>query len=107
MSLSVEQIKEIVDRVAKADDVTEIGPDLATITDTFVDYASEIERLTADNERLVDDNNRIREINGNLMMKVGERLEVNKLEDTPPANEEKTADEVIEELKEEDFFNEY
>lgn len=107
MSLSVEQIKEIVDRVAKADDVTEIGPDLATITDTFVDYASEIERLTADNERLVDDNNRIREINGNLMMKVGEKLEVNKPEDTPPANEEKTADEVIEELKEEDFFNEY
>lgn len=107
MSLSVEQIKEIVDRVAKADDVTEIGPDLATITDTFVDYASEIERLTADNERLVDDNNRIREINGNLMMKVGERLEVNKPEDIPPVNEEKTADEVIEELKEEDFFNEY
>lgn len=107
MSLSVEQIKEIVDRVAKADDVTEIGPDLATITDTFVDYASEIERLTADNERLVDDNNRIREINGNLMMKVGERLEVNKPEDTTPPNEEKTPDEVIEELKEEDFFNEY
>lgn len=107
MSLSVEQIKEIIDRVAKADDVTEIGPDLATITDTFVDYASEIERLTADNERLVDDNNRIREINGNLMMKVGEKLEVNKSEDIPPENDEKTPDEVIEELKEEDFFNEY
>lgn len=76
MSLSVEQIKEIVDRVAKAEDVTEIGPDLATITDTFVDYASEIERLTTDNARLIDDNNRIREINGNLMMKVGEKLEV-------------------------------
>lgn len=107
MSLSVEQIKEIVDRVAKAEDVTEIGPDLATITDTFVDYASEIERLTADNERLVEDNNRIREINGNLMMKVGEKLEVDKPEDAPPANDEKSPDEVIEELKEEDFFNEY
>ena len=105
MSLSVEQIKEIVDRVAKAEDVTEIGPDLATITDTFVDYASEIERLTKDNERLVEDNNRIREINGNLMMKVGERLEIDKPNETPPANEEKTPDEVIEELKEEDFFN--
>lgn len=107
MSLSVEQIKEIVDRVAKAEDVTEIGPDLVTITDTFVDYASEIERLTADNERLVEDNNRIREINGNLMMKVGEKLEVDKPEDTPPANDEKSPDEVIEELKEEDFFNEF
>ena len=105
MSLSVEQIKEIVDRVAKAEDVTEIGPDLATITDTFVDYASEIERLTSDNERLVEDNNRIREINGNLMMKVGEKLEVDKSEDIPPANKEKTPDEVIEELKEEEFFN--
>lgn len=103
MSLSVEQIKEIVDRVAKAEDVTEIGPDLATITDTFVDYASEIERLTTDNARLIDDNNRIREINGNLMMKVGEKLEVEKPEDTPPAKDEKTPDEVIEELKEEDF----
>lgn len=107
MSLSVEQIKEIVDRVARAEDVTEIGPDLATITDTFVEYASEIERLTADNERLVEDNNRIREINGNLMMKVGEKLEGGKTENTPPANEEKTPDEVIEELKEEDFFNEF
>lgn len=105
MSLSVEQIREIVDRVAQAEDVTEIGPDLATITDTFVDYASEIERLTADNERLVEDNNRIREINGNLMMKVGERLEIDKPEDTPHDNEEKTPDEVIEELKEEEFFN--
>lgn len=107
MSLSVEQIKEIVDRVAKAEDVTEIGPDLVTIIDAFVDYASEIERLTADNERLVEDNNRIREINGNLMMKVGEKLEIDKPEDTQTANEEKTPDEVIEELKEEDFFNEY
>ena len=107
MSLSVEQIKEIVDRVAKAEDVTEIGPDLSTITDTFGDYASEIERLTADNERLVEDNNRIREINGNLMMKVGEKLENGKPEDPPPANDEKSPDEVIEELKEEDFFNEF
>lgn len=107
MSLSVEQIKEIVDRVAKAKDVTEIGPDLATITDTFVDYASEIERLTAENASLVDDNNRIREINGNLMMKVGEKLEVEKPEDIPPANDEKTPDEVIEELKEEEFFDEF
>lgn len=107
MSLSVEQIKEIVDRVAKAEDITEIGPDLATITDTFVDYASEIERLTSDNANLVADNNRIREINGNLMMKVGEKLEVDKPEDTSPANNEKSPDEVIEELKEEDFFDEY
>lgn len=107
MSLSVEQIKEIVDRVAKADDVTEIGPDLATITDTFVDYASEIERLTGENARLVDDNNRIREINGNLMMKVGEKLEVNNPESDPPANDEKSPDEVIEELKEEEFFDEF
>lgn len=107
MSLTVEQIKEIVDRVAKAEDVTEIGPDLATITDTFVDYASEIERLTAENANLVDDNNRIREINGNLMMKVGEKLEVDKPDDTPPANDEKSPDEVIDELKEEDFFDEY
>lgn len=107
MSLSVEQIKEIVDRVAKADDVTEIGPDLVTITDTFVDYASEIERLTSDNAKLVEDNNRIREINGNLMMKVGEKLEVDKPEDIPPANDEKTPDEVIEELKEEEFFDEF
>ena len=107
MSLSVEQIKEIVDRVAKAEDVTEIGPDRATITDTFVDYASEIERLTTDNARLIDDNNRIREIIGNLMLKVGEKLEVEKPEDTPPANDEKTPDEVIEELKEEDFFDEF
>lgn len=107
MSLSVEQIKEIVDRVAKADDVTEIGPDLVTITDTFVDYASEIERLTSDNAKLVEDNNRIREINGNLMMKVGEKLEVDKPEDIPPANDEKLPDEVIEELKEEEFFDEF
>lgn len=107
MSLSVEQIKEIVDRVAKAGDVTEIGPDLATITDTFVDYASEIERLTADNAKLVEDNNRIREINGNLMMKVGEKLEVEKPNSDPPANDEKTPDEVIEELKGEDFFDEF
>ena len=107
MSLSVEQIKEIVDRVAKAEDVTEIGPDLSTITDTFVDYASEIERLTADNAKLVEDNNRIREINGNLMMKVGEKLEVEKPNSDPPANDEKTPDEVIEELKEEDFFDEF
>lgn len=107
MSLSVEQIKEIVDRVAKADDVTEIGPDLVTITDTFVDYASEIERLTSDNAKLVEDNNRIREINGNLMMKVGEKLEVDKPEDIPPANDEKSPDEVIEELKEEEFFDEF
>lgn len=107
MSLSVEQIKEIVDRVAKADDVTEIGPDLVTITDTFVDYASEIERLTSDNAKLVEDNNRIREINGNLMMKVGEKLEVDKPEDIPPANDEKSPDEVVEELKEEEFFDEF
>lgn len=107
MSLSVEQIKEIVDRVAKAEDVTEIGPDLATITDTFVDYASEIERLTADNAKLVEDNNRIREINGNLMMKVGEKLEVEKPNSDPPTNDEKTPDEVIEELKGEDFFDEF
>lgn len=107
MSLSVEQIKEIVDRVAKADDVTEIGPDLVTITDTFVDYASEIERLTSDNAKLVEDNNRIREINGNLMMKVGEKLEVDKPEDIPPANDKKSPDEVIEELKEEEFFDEF
>ena len=107
MSLSVEQIKEIVDRVAKADDVTEIGPDLVTITDTIVDYASEIERLTSDNAKLVEDNNRIREINGNLMMKVGEKLEVDKPEDIPPANDEKSPDEVIEELKEEEFFDEF
>lgn len=107
MILSVEKIKEIVDRVAKAEDVTEIGPDLATITDTFVDYASEIERLTAENDNLVDDNKRIREINGNLMMKVGKKLEVEKPENIPPANDEKTPDEVIEELKEEEFFDEF
>lgn len=107
MNLSVEQIKEIVDRVAKAEDVTEIGPDLATITDTFVDYASEIKRLTADNAKLVEDNNRIREINGNLMMKVGEKLEVEKPNSDPSANDEKTPDEVIEELKGGDFFDEF
>lgn len=107
MSLSVEQIKEIVDRVANAEDVTEIGPDLVTITDTFVDYASEIERLTSDNAKLVEDNNRIREINGNLMMKVGEKLEVDKPEYIPPANDKKSPDEVIEELKEEEFFDEF
>lgn len=107
MSLSVEQIKEIVDRVAKAEDVTEIGPDLATITDTFVDYASEIERLTADNARLVEDNDRIREINGNLMMKVGEKLEFDKSEDTSSDDDEKSPEEVIEELKEEEFFDEF
>ncbi len=107
MNLSVEQIKEIVDRVAKAEDVTEIGPDLATITDTFVDYASEIERLTADNAKLVEDNDRIRAINGNLMMKVGEKLEVEKPNSDPPANDKKTPDEVIEELKGEDFFDEF
>ena len=63
--------------------------------------------MTADNERLVDDNNRIREINGNLMMKVGEKLEVDKPDDTPLVNDEKTPDEVIEELKEEEFFDEF
>lgn len=41
------------------------------------------------------------------MMKVGEKLEVDKPEDNPPANDEKTPDEVIDKLKEEEFFDEF
>ena len=36
-----------------------------------------------------------------------EKLEVEKPNSDPPANDEKTPDEVIEELKEEDFFDEF